>query len=526
MPAKKRKQKIITFSEYYKMGKSQMELDFVDVPVNGPDILLFIDPYALARRNDPWFKACADEVYGFFDHLLDLIRLNQKSEAMKLLNGLHESNETKLGYSPRNQGAGVGLEQSGKLYAALRNSPAVLTGILKDIEEVNLMIPGIDRDKVSDITTNIIKKHLIKYTQDQCELHGLDYALIDRPVKNIFNYDLFLWDRAYHRLPGDMKGHPIILVPKAIVRIIPSLNAREYYQHYVLNYLQAELYSAGSSLGRLLKDGSRAKPSKTVITEEVTHVGDGNEEGKKTLKDFLREFSSQHQNILEEYEEVKKKQSRPLLNEGIEKQNKNRHQDYDELIEKLSRITPGKKAANDYHDYMIGALSAIFYPLLTKPKKEQPINDGIKRIDISFINSADYGFFSGLRELKGIPAPYVIFECKNYWKELGNPEVDQLATRFNPTRGKLGFLTYRDVESRARLVSRCKKIASDDHGFIIPLSDIDIIALLQLKRDGKDNRIDALLEEKLREVIDWYYLLMEWCFSYFISQFRENESFP
>ena len=62
---KKRRPAITTFSEFYKLDKNQFELDFVDVPVNGPDIRLFIDPYALARRKDPWYQACADEVYGF-----------------------------------------------------------------------------------------------------------------------------------------------------------------------------------------------------------------------------------------------------------------------------------------------------------------------------------------------------------------------------------------------------------------------------------------------------------------------------
>jgi hypothetical protein len=500
MSTKKRQPRKITFSEHYRLGKNQLELDFVDVPVNGPDIRLFIDPYALARRKDPWYQACADEVYGFFDHLIELIQLNKKNDAMKLLDGLHESNETKLGYSPRNQGRAIGREQSEKLYKALRDSRAVQTGLLKDIEEVNLMIPGIDRDMVSDITTNIIKKHLIRYTQEQCELHGIQ-PLTDKPVKNIFNYNTFSWDRDYHKLPADTKGRPVILVPKGVVRIIPSLDAKEYYQHYVLNYLQTELYSAGSSLGRLLKDGSRARPAKTAITEEVTGVGDP-KEGKKALKNYLYEFSRDNKEVLEEYEDVKKAQAQPLNNDDIEKQNKRRPQDFNELIQKLAKIPPGKKAANDYHDCMIGALSAIFYPLLTRPKKEQPINDGIKRIDISFINSADYGFFSGLRKLKGIPASYVMFECKNYWKDIANPEVDQLAMRFGPKRGKLGFLVYRSVQDRPKLITRCKKAATDEHGWIIPLNDKDVIKLLELRREGKDKAIDDFLEERLKEIID------------------------
>ena len=148
---------VITFSEYYDLKKGQFELDFVDVPVSGSDIKLFIDPYSLSRRKQPWYAECAEQVYDFFDILIDLIRLNQKDKALYLLSGLHESNETRLGYSPNNQGTAMGKVQANKLYDSLRGSRAVETGVLKDIEECNLMVTGIDRDKISDMTTNIIK---------------------------------------------------------------------------------------------------------------------------------------------------------------------------------------------------------------------------------------------------------------------------------------------------------------------------------------------------------------------------------
>ncbi|HSW80420.1 MAG TPA: hypothetical protein VLG47_06595 [Candidatus Saccharimonadales bacterium] len=505
MANKKRQKKIITFAEHYQLGKSQFELDFVDVPINGSDIRLFIDPYSISRRKDVWFQDCAGTIYNFFDHLLVLIRLNKRAEALILLGGLHESNETKLGYSPRNKGAAIGPEQSIKLYNSLRTSKAVETGVLKDIEECNLMIPGIDRDKISDMTTNIIKRYLIKYTKQQCELHGLRNAMAKRPVKHVFDSETFEWKSDYYDLPGDSEGKAVILVPKTLVRIIPTLNAKEYYQHYVLNYLQKELYSAASSLCKVLKNGTRKPPTKKIITEEVTNIGDPKkEDGKKSLKQYLYEFSLQHKDVLEEYEELKKseEQDPPLQDEIIEANIKGRDQNFNELIEKLKNIKPGKKAADEYHVAMIGMLSAIFHPLLQNPKKESTINDGIKRIDIRFINSATYGFFSSLRTLKGIPATYIFIECKNYFHDVKNPECDQLVARFSPSRGQLGFLAIRTIDNRKKLIQRCRALAKDGHGFIIPITDADIISLLEMRTDGNDKGINDLLEERLKEIID------------------------
>lgn len=500
----KKKPKITTFAEHYQLGKSQMELDFVDVPVNGPDIALFIDPYSLSRRKEVWYQECAGIVYAFFDHLIDLIRLNKRQEALKLLDGLHESNETKLGYSPRNKGAAIGKEQSIKLYESLRVSKAVETGLLKDIEECNLMIPGIDRDKISDMTTNIIKKYLIEYTQEQCKLHGLEDKLAKRPVKNIFNSDGFEWDNDYYDLPSDTTGAAVILVPKTIVRIIPTLNAKEYYQHYVLVYLQNQLYSSASSLCKVLKDGTLKKPAKTLITEEVTMVGDPKkDDGKKSLKQYLYEFSLQNKDVLQDYEDSKStEQLDPnLSDEIIEKNNKNRVQDFDVLVERLKAIPSGKSSADEYHNAMIGITSAIFADLLTNPRKEDPTDDGIKRIDIRFINKATYGFFSSLRNLKGIPAPYVYIECKNYFADVKNPECDQLVTRFGPQKGKIGFLTIRTIDDRAKLIQRCKALARNEHGVIIPLTDKDVIKLIGLKKAKNNKAIDDFLEDRFKEIV-------------------------
>lgn len=491
-----------TFSEYYNLSKEQFELDFVDVPIDGGDIPLFIDPYAISKREDEWYRQCASTIYDYFDHLLDLIRHNKQSDAMRLLSGLHESNETKLGYSPTNHGAAIGKKQAKHLYDSLKRSRAVETGVLKDIEECSLMIPGIDRDKISDLTTNLIKRYLIEYTQEQCRLHGV--AMIERPVKNVFNPERFEWENGYHELPQDKENHAIILVPKVLVRVTPVLHSKEYYQHYILNYLQDELHSAGSSLCKVLQDGQTLrKPTKKDLTESYTRVGDPKkDETKKSLKEYIYEFSLQNPEVLREYEDLKKAEDQPLTNAMIEASNRGRQQDYEELVKKLKATQPGKENADAYHNVMIGLATAIFSPLLTKPQKESSINDNTKRIDIRFTNSATHGFFASLRPLKGIPSTYIFVECKNYVNDINNPEVDQLAMRFNKQRGQFGFLFIRDIKDRRKILKRCRAVAKDGHGFIIPLTDSDVIQLLRLKKAGKDKELDNFLEERLKEIID------------------------
>ncbi len=59
-------------SEIFNLGKTQYELDFVDVDISG-DLPLFIDPYFLAQRNDAWSIDASRSIRSFFQYLVTLL---------------------------------------------------------------------------------------------------------------------------------------------------------------------------------------------------------------------------------------------------------------------------------------------------------------------------------------------------------------------------------------------------------------------------------------------------------------------
>jgi hypothetical protein len=466
------------------INKSQPQLDFVDVPVNA-DLPVFVDPFAIAQRPDELSQTCHKTLITFFQLIVDSIRGGDDEGARRLLLHLREPNETRLGLSAkRPRGAGIGQRQATELYEALKDSSAVTTGFIASLEECELMIDGISRDKISDLTTNIIRRSLVKYTQDQCELLGIPVRTVALPPW--FDAATLQWRQDYWDVPVH-NDKPIVLVPKIFVRRDPAYDAQRYYHHFVLDFLQAEELSANSSLVKAFKDGTRYVTKKDVAAKYPLS------------KEFLYQFSKKHPEVLKRYRAYLEKMesgSNAAALEGFEEDAVTA----ESLAVILKKTPPGKQHADAYHDLMIGVAEFLFFPYLVNPKKEEKIHQGRKRIDIVMDNSASSGVFRRIHEVAHLPCFYVVCECKNYKGEIANPELDQIMGRFSTNRGRVGFLLCRQFDDRAKFVERCRDTMRDGNGLIIPLDDKAVLRLLDLIESGKRDQLDGEFTKLVDEV--------------------------
>jgi hypothetical protein len=480
------------FTDHFNINKKQSELDFVDIPLD-TDIRLYVDPYALYISPVDWLCTAGALVVSYFDLLLKALKIGDKAKAMMMLSQLHEPNETRLGQSKgAPNGRGWGGTEARNLYNALARSKAIHSGLLEDIGDLELFLPGIAEDKISDLTINVIRSELVAYTQEQCELH--DIPTEEVPASVFWNPDEERWEGNYARLPL-YKGEGLILVPKVAVRrrLIPD--GTEYYTYYILPFLQAEHLNAKSSLVTLLRNGGRKVWKKDLRAQR-----------KYTLsKEFLLEFSEKNPSVLKNYKDrLPKKVARPEADIVIEsRQQEPRQIVSSDLVQGLKLISPGREHAGRYHEFIKGALTFVLAPSLTRPKKEQEIDEGRKRIDISFHNSATDGFFSKLVNQHKYIVPYVPIECKNYSDDIANPEFDQMLGRLNRRRGMFGIIICRTIVDRGAVVKRCQDaVKNDPEKAIIVLDDSDIEKLLELELAGNKKGISEHLEDKLREVLD------------------------
>lgn len=480
----------MNISEIFNLGKTQHELDFVDIDLAG-DVPLFVDPHFLGRRPDAWCVDATRTLNNFFQTFLDLVRGGNVEKARELFLHLNEPNETRLGMSKgKPQGRGVGKGDAERIFQSLLESRAIKTGLLTDLEDCRLFVRNIDKDKTSDMTTNIIRRHLLDYTISQATLWCLPLT------KSVPSGDF--WDRASRSWKSEyadaliVNGAKILLVPKAIVSFNSNYTSQKYYQHFVLNFLQNEHLQLNTALVQ-----TRRNKQGKVVRRWVTKKSLAAKVAKYS-KDFLADFTLAHSAVLEDFKERMSQKADRSKDEKLS--GLSIEEIAVRLRQNLVDTPPGNATATKYHRLVVGILELAFFPNLTCPQVEREIHNGRKRIDLTFDNAADKGFFSSLEKVHKLSCQYIHVECKNYSKDVANPELDQLAGRFSPNRGTFGLLLCRSVKSLPDLLKRCTDTYNDGRGLILPIIDTDLEKILEALSQGDEEMAEVILTDRRRDI--------------------------
>lgn len=477
-------------SKFFKLGRNQATLDFLDVHVD-KDIPVFVDPAALRTLTTDWGHHCVSLLQNYFDTVLTAIRTADHHRAKQLLACLSERNEFHIGYSKgKSRGHALGPVSAEKIWKSLIKSKAATTGVLQDLEDTILFVDGLGPDMLSDAVCNIIRGPLIEYTQQSCAYYEIPLkdGVSSGPVWNPLSEK---WEQSLIKLPITKNG-PLILIPKVIARIKQTYRADEYYRHFLMPVMQQHHKDINSSLVHVLQ-GKKTKGTKKVFKKDLYNLYGADKLASATL-------SGEHPGALTNYRATKKATpSYPLDHIALAKLENVPPPDFSALLDSVTTIKPGHADATTYENAIEKLLSALLYPSLAFPVKQDKIHDGRKRIDITYVNDAKDGFFNWIS--RHYPASHIFVECKNYGKEIGNPEVDQLSSRFSPSRGQVGILVVRSIQNKALLLKRCKDTADDHRGFILVLDDSDLKQLVKQRQSIIYGQGDNLIYKQFKALV-------------------------
>ncbi|MGU3470249.1 hypothetical protein ACLBWT_03670 [Paenibacillus sp. D51F] len=238
-------------SDIYDLKADQVQLDFVNIETNR-DYPLYIDPYLISTRSDPSSMEVDGTIKSFFSKVVEYIRNSEHSKAIELFRFMSEPKETCFGISKTGtkNGRGVGQGNATDIINEIINSKAIESGVVQNIEDIVVFVDDIDKDKLSDMTTNIIRKHLIDYTKEQCKIWGI--PLTNQDSLPYWNRNTEDWEISREDLLF-YQGRELFLVPKAIVSYISEYNAQKYGWHFVVTNERDEQLARRSSLVKFKK---------------------------------------------------------------------------------------------------------------------------------------------------------------------------------------------------------------------------------------------------------------------------------
>lgn len=221
------------FSEYFNI-KCLGDEDWFN-PILTQDTLLFIDPFAVFKSKDELFKDTYSEMMYFFQQAFELIAhaggnknnlSYKKAESMLLF---PEENAFCLGYSKTRRGSGTGPLWAKTLASNINSIIARGVTHISHFEELGIFCTGVGPDRLSDMTTNLLKNRFITYTQRICNLHEVPMKKV-RVQNAYFDYEFKRWCDSECLLPvNPYKGnYPVILVPKDFLNMLPEINSDDF----------------------------------------------------------------------------------------------------------------------------------------------------------------------------------------------------------------------------------------------------------------------------------------------------------
>lgn len=204
------------------------------------DIPLFVDPMLIFNSEKEPYKKLHEDIIHYFHFLYTKAKQGLNKKEISAWFNFSEVPNNWLGYSlVGNKGLALGGTYANFLY---KNIDFIIDthGVSKSqhIEKVMLLYEGSGKDKISDLTVNLIKGFLCEYTEAFSKKHISPEFLDSFPVdRACFNYETESFVSKEYVLPYvyDERGRKeyVLLTPSDILREDePAINRKDFYNSY------------------------------------------------------------------------------------------------------------------------------------------------------------------------------------------------------------------------------------------------------------------------------------------------------
>lgn len=442
-------------SDYYNIPLLQSEVDFA-IPFMDEDIPLYVDPFLMWKSPSQMDNALHTGIMQNFNQLGSMYLGGQVNRAIDILVSLSECAEVGLGTSKNRLGRPITSEQAKSILGLYKEVPQIGHYGLKHLEQIQLLIDNISKDRICDISCSLIKSFLIDYTIDQCKRHGIPIRLTKI---SMYDYKTCKIVPEKVELPINEESRlPILLVPKRWLRYTPWLNYDDYFEHYLVKNIEREY------------DG---------INNRIEVLN----------------YNRQNFDMIEKYISIKERdcgkcENDPLFSK-ISVLSANRK------VSDIRKLPTGKteNADKQYENLMGKVLASLLYPYLDFAAEQSRIDSGTQIRDLIFYNNTSTDFLSEI--YKTYDCRQIVFELKNV-KEIEREHINQINRYMSDSFGRFGIIFTRNKPSR-QMLQNTIDLWSGQRRCILILDDSD----LELMRSCNENKQRVPIEVIKKKYIEF-----------------------
>lgn len=417
-------------NDYHNILLLQKDVDFA-IPFIDEDIPLYVDPFLLWKSPSMMDNGLHSSLIDSFNYLGFLINHGKEAEALSVLILASECEEVGLGTSKNKKGHRIGEATARLILQLFQKIPQLHECGFAHIEEIQLLVDGIAKDRISDISCNLLSSFFIDYTIEQCEKYHIPMTQIKLPRVYDVKLHRFVEEKVY--LPTNPHNNiPIWFVPKRWLRYNNWLNPDDYFSNYYPENVDADNFF-----------NDRIK---------------------------ILSFNRHNYDMVKGYVEHKERLMGDCKNDPLFMQIP--VTSAKRKMASIKKLPSGKTDNSDktYEKLISQLLASMLYPHLDFAKEQSRTESGVLIRDLMFYNNESIPFLKEIREKYG--STQIVFELKNV-AELSRDHINQLNRYLNINTGNFGLFVTRN-KPLAKIRKSLVDLWAGQRKCILVLDDSDI----------------------------------------------------
>lgn len=435
-------------TDHYGILLAQADVDFA-IPFLDEDLPLAVDPFLLWKSPSQQDNALHMSLLNSFNHLGYLTNHGEQQKAAEILITASECDEVGLGLSHERKGKRIGHATSGEVLSLFRDIPHYRQNGFIHVEEVQLFVDRIGRDRISDLTCSFIKSFLIDFTIEQCKLHKI--PVCDSNVAAVYDTKQNAFKGERVALPVNPENsEPIVFVPKRWLRRDPWMNFDDYFS----DYCPWEKIDPGTTPDRVR----------------------------------ILNFNRQNYDAVRGYVAVKELQKDDCKNDPLFTQIPVTSA---KAAFKTIRLLPtGATDASDkkYEREASRLLASLLYPQLDFAAVQSRTESGVLIRDLIFYNNQSHPFWGAI--MRDYDSQQIVFELKNV-RAIEREHINQLRRYLKAAFGRFGILLTRNPVPGA-MKKNLIDLWSGQRVCIVALTDADLEQMVQLYESRQRDPVDVI----------------------------------